>query len=115
MSSHRRHGPGSLALHRPACRISKIEQGKISGIEVVRVFVAALGGGIDVVTRLGDQSWKVALTICLSGALRIQAARRQDQRCLLSGPARSTPRPGSRCAIPVRPQHVVPADRQLPE
>jgi len=41
-------------------RVSKIEHGKISGIEVVRGYVAALGGTIDVVARIGDRSWKVA-------------------------------------------------------
>ncbi len=41
-------------------RISKIEHGEISGIEAVRAYVSALGGGIDVVGRLGDRSWKVA-------------------------------------------------------
>jgi DNA-binding XRE family transcriptional regulator len=41
-------------------RISKIEHGEISGIDVVRAYVAALGGSIDVVARLGDRSWKVA-------------------------------------------------------
>jgi hypothetical protein len=34
--------------------------GEISGIDVVRAYVAALGGSIDVVARLGDRSWKVA-------------------------------------------------------
>ena len=41
-------------------RISKIEHGEISGIDVVRAYVAALGGSIDVVARLGDRTWKVA-------------------------------------------------------
>jgi transcriptional regulator with XRE-family HTH domain len=41
-------------------RISKIEHGEISGIEVVRAYVGALGGSVDVVARLGDRSWKVA-------------------------------------------------------
>jgi DNA-binding XRE family transcriptional regulator len=41
-------------------RISKIEHGEISGIDVVRTYVAALGGSVDVVARLGDRSWKVA-------------------------------------------------------
>ena len=41
-------------------RISKIEHGEISGIDVVRAYVAALGGSIDIVARLGDRSWKVA-------------------------------------------------------
>ena len=41
-------------------RISKIEHGEVSGIDVVRAYVAALGGSIDVVARLGDRTWKVA-------------------------------------------------------
>lgn len=48
------------ALGVPQARISKIEHGEISGIDVVRAYVAALGGSIDVVARLGDRSWKVA-------------------------------------------------------
>jgi transcriptional regulator with XRE-family HTH domain len=41
-------------------RVSKIEHGEISGIDVARSYVAALGGSVDVVARLGDRSWKVA-------------------------------------------------------
>ena len=41
-------------------RVSKIEHGEISGIDVVRAYVTALGGSIDVVATLGDRSWKVA-------------------------------------------------------
>jgi DNA-binding XRE family transcriptional regulator len=41
-------------------RVSKIEHGEVSGIDVVRAYVAALGGTIDVVARIGDRSWKVA-------------------------------------------------------
>jgi hypothetical protein len=33
---------------------------RISGVDVVRAYVAALGGTIDVVARVGDRSWKVA-------------------------------------------------------
>ncbi len=40
--------------------VSKIEHGEISGIDVVRGYLAALGGTIDVVARIGDRSWKVA-------------------------------------------------------
>ena len=47
------------ALGVSQARISKIEHGEISGIDVVRAYVAALGGSIDVVARLGDRSWKV--------------------------------------------------------
>jgi DNA-binding XRE family transcriptional regulator len=48
------------ALGVSQARISKIEHGEISGIDVVRAYVVALGGSIDVVARLGDRSWKVA-------------------------------------------------------
>jgi DNA-binding XRE family transcriptional regulator len=48
------------ALGVSQARISKIEHGEISGIDVMRAYVLALGGSIDVVARLGDRSWKVA-------------------------------------------------------
>jgi DNA-binding XRE family transcriptional regulator len=48
------------ALGVSQARISKIEHGEISGIDIVRAYVTALGGSIDVVARLGDRSWKVA-------------------------------------------------------
>jgi transcriptional regulator with XRE-family HTH domain len=48
------------ALGVSQARVSKIEHGEISGVEVVRADVAALGGSVDVVARLGDRSWKVA-------------------------------------------------------
>jgi DNA-binding XRE family transcriptional regulator len=48
------------ALGVSQARISKIEHGEISGIDVVRAYVSALGGTIDVVATLGDRSWKVA-------------------------------------------------------
>jgi DNA-binding XRE family transcriptional regulator len=48
------------ALRVSQARIAKIEHGEISGIDVVRAYVAALSGSIDVVARLGDRSWKVA-------------------------------------------------------
>jgi DNA-binding XRE family transcriptional regulator len=41
-------------------RISKIEHGDISGIDVVRAYIAGLGGTLDIVATLGDRSWKVA-------------------------------------------------------
>ena len=41
-------------------RISKIEHGEIPGIDVVRSYVTALGGTINVIASLGDRSWKVA-------------------------------------------------------
>jgi DNA-binding XRE family transcriptional regulator len=48
------------ALGVSQARISKIEHGEISGIDIVRGYVAALGGSLDVVATLGDRSWKVA-------------------------------------------------------
>jgi DNA-binding XRE family transcriptional regulator len=48
------------ALGVSQARISKIEHGEVSGIDVVRAYVAALGGNIDVVARIGDRTWKVA-------------------------------------------------------
>ncbi|MGH3766352.1 MAG: helix-turn-helix domain-containing protein [Pseudonocardiaceae bacterium] len=41
-------------------RISKIEHGEVSGVELVRAYVAALGGTVDVIATLGDRTWKVA-------------------------------------------------------
>ena len=41
-------------------RVSKIEHGEISGIDVIRAYVDALGGSLDIVATLGDRSWKVA-------------------------------------------------------
>lgn len=41
-------------------RISKIEHGEVSGIELVRAYVAALGGTVEVIATLGDRTWKVA-------------------------------------------------------
>lgn len=41
-------------------RISKIEHGDISGIDVVRAYVQAIGGTVEVVATIGDRSWKVA-------------------------------------------------------
>ncbi len=50
----------AAALGVSQARISRIEHGEISGIDVVRAYVTALGGSIAVVVRLGDRSWKVA-------------------------------------------------------
>jgi DNA-binding transcriptional regulator YiaG len=41
-------------------RVSKIEHGEISGIDVVRAYITVLGGTLDIVATLGDGSWKVA-------------------------------------------------------
>lgn len=48
------------ALGVSQARVSKIEHGEISGIDVVRGYVAAPGGTFDMVARIGDRSWKVA-------------------------------------------------------
>jgi DNA-binding XRE family transcriptional regulator len=41
-------------------RVSKIEHGEVSGIDVVRSYVAALGGTIEIVASIGDRTWRVA-------------------------------------------------------
>ncbi|MBB6567329.1 hypothetical protein HPO96_07365 [Kribbella sandramycini] len=38
----------------------KIESGEVSGIDVIRAYVAALGGTVELVATLGDRTWKVA-------------------------------------------------------
>lgn len=48
------------ALQVSRARISKIEHGEVSGIDVVRAYVDALGGTLELVATLGDRSWKVA-------------------------------------------------------
>jgi predicted transcriptional regulator len=48
------------ALGVSQARIPRIEHGEISGIDVIRAYVAALGGSVEVVARLSDRSWKVA-------------------------------------------------------
>lgn len=41
-------------------RVSKIESGEVSGIDIVRGYVNALGGEVAVTATLGDKTWKVA-------------------------------------------------------
>jgi DNA-binding XRE family transcriptional regulator len=41
-------------------RVSKIEHGENSGIDVVRAYIAALGGHLDVIASVGDQTWRLA-------------------------------------------------------
>ena len=41
-------------------RISKIEHGEISGIDILRTYITALGGSIELVATLGERTWKVA-------------------------------------------------------
>jgi DNA-binding XRE family transcriptional regulator len=50
----------ATALGVSQARVSKIEHGETSGIDVVRAYVVALGGSIDVVAKLGDRTWRVA-------------------------------------------------------
>lgn len=50
----------AAALGVSQARVSKIEHGEISGIDVVRTYITALGGSLDVVVTLGDRSWRVA-------------------------------------------------------
>jgi DNA-binding XRE family transcriptional regulator len=50
----------SASLGVSQARVSKIEHGEISGIDVVRAYVLALGGSIDVVATIGDRTWRVA-------------------------------------------------------
>lgn len=50
------------ALGVSQARVSKNEHGEISGIDVVRAYVAALGGHIDVVARIGDRNLESSLT-----------------------------------------------------
>jgi DNA-binding XRE family transcriptional regulator len=41
-------------------RVSKIEHGEVSGIDVVRSYVSALGGTVEMVASIGDRTWRVA-------------------------------------------------------
>ncbi len=41
-------------------RVSKIETASNSGIDVVRAYIHALGGHIDVIASIGDQTWRLA-------------------------------------------------------
>ena len=41
-------------------RVSKIEHGENSGIEVVRAYIRALGGHVDVIASIGDRTWRLA-------------------------------------------------------
>lgn len=41
-------------------RVSKIESGEVSGIDVVRDYVAAVGGHVELTATVGDRSWKMA-------------------------------------------------------
>lgn len=41
-------------------RVSKIEHGDVSGVDIVRSYVRALGGSMDLIATVGDRSWHVA-------------------------------------------------------
>jgi len=41
-------------------RVSKIEHGENSGIDVVRAYIHALGGHLDVIASVGDRTWRLA-------------------------------------------------------
>jgi hypothetical protein len=41
-------------------RVSKIEHGENSGIDVVRAYIGALGGHLDVIASVGGQTWRLA-------------------------------------------------------
>jgi hypothetical protein len=62
-----------------AC-ISKIEHREISGINVVRAYVAAPGGSIDVVARLGDRTLEGSLTGAPPGVRRQAIPARRSRR-----------------------------------
>jgi DNA-binding XRE family transcriptional regulator len=91
------------ALSVSQARISKIEHGEISGIDVVRAYVAALGGSVDVVARLGDRSIRGARPVrrrqprLMSRAWFRQGAGRGRAgcRCLMMAPSRVPPGPRS--------------------
>lgn len=41
-------------------RVSKIEHGENSGIDVMRAYIQALGGHLDVIASIGDRTWRLA-------------------------------------------------------
>jgi DNA-binding XRE family transcriptional regulator len=54
------HAEVAEALGVSPTRVSKIEHGEVSGTDVVRAYVAALGGTIEMVASIGDRTWRVA-------------------------------------------------------
>jgi hypothetical protein len=40
--------------------VSKIEHGENSGIDVMRAYIQALGGHLDVIASIGDRTWRLA-------------------------------------------------------
>jgi DNA-binding transcriptional regulator YiaG len=50
----------ATALGVSQARVSKIEHGENSGIDVVRAYIQALGGHLDVTARIGDRTWRLS-------------------------------------------------------
>lgn len=50
----------AAALGVSQARVSKIEHGENSGIDVLRAYIQALGGHLDVIASIGDQTWRLA-------------------------------------------------------
>jgi DNA-binding transcriptional regulator YiaG len=50
----------AISLGVSQARVSKIEHGENSGIDVVRAYVDALGGHLDVIASVGGQTWQLA-------------------------------------------------------
>ena len=48
------------ALGVSQARISQIEHGEMSGIDVIRAYVSALGGTLEFVASLGNRTWRIA-------------------------------------------------------
>ena len=49
----------AISLGVSQARVSKIEHGENSGIDVVRAYVDALGGHLDVIASVGGQTWQL--------------------------------------------------------
>lgn len=50
----------AVSLGVSQARVSKIEHGENSGIAMVRAYVDALGGHLDVIASVGGQTWQLA-------------------------------------------------------
>jgi DNA-binding XRE family transcriptional regulator len=50
----------AVSLGVSQARVSKIEHGENSGIDVVRAYIGALGGQLDVIASVGGQTWRLA-------------------------------------------------------
>ena len=49
-----------LAEMRKAAGLMQADVAKTLGIDIIRAYVSALGGTVELVATLGDRSWKVA-------------------------------------------------------